>query len=366
MRIAHVAAPAAFGGLESVVAALAAGTASAGHEVTVVLVLEPGVAVPLWAEALEDRSVRVRPLHLPARAYVRERREVRALLGSERVQVVHTHGFRPDVLHGGVARSLRIPVVSTAHGFASTDGIGRIYEWLQVGAWRRFDAVVAVSRPLQGDLAKAGVPARSLEFIPNGLGDDAAPRATRQEARQLLGLPEDAAVIGWVGRLSPEKDPLAMLEAFASVKNERAWLCMIGDGPLLEACREASATPRLRDRVLLAGGRPSASRLFAAFDVLALSSRTEGTPMVILEAATARLPVISTAVGGVPDLLGDGAGWLVPAGAPAALAEAIDDALRQRPEAKSRAEALSARLVASSSSWVAQYIALYERLLANR
>ena len=95
---------------------------------------------------------------MPGRAYLRERAAIARLLREVRPDVVHTHGYRPDVLDAGVARGQGIAVVTTVHGFTGGGWKNRVYEWLQCRAFRRFDAVVAVSRPLVGLLERRGHP----------------------------------------------------------------------------------------------------------------------------------------------------------------------------------------------------------------
>src|SRR5437879_12795654 len=92
------------------------------------------------------------------RAYWRERRAVAALCRRIRPDVIHTHGYRPDVVDASVARRLGIPVVTTVHGFTGGGWKNRCYEWLQRRAFRRCDAVVAVCRTLVVGLARGGVP----------------------------------------------------------------------------------------------------------------------------------------------------------------------------------------------------------------
>ena len=361
--IVHLTSPAQFGGLERVVSGLCRETVARGHRVVLIATLSPGDPVPPWAEALREAGVVVEPLHLSSRAYARERRTVRGLLRRHGAQVVHTHGYRPDALHVGMVKSLGLPIVSTAHGFSATRFKGKVYEWFQKRAWRRFDAVVAVSQPLVEAIARAGVPRERIVLIRNGLSQGASAAVTRGEARARLGLPEATAVLGWVGRLSEEKDPQLAIEAFALLAAGSARLCMIGAGPQAEECRAQVARLGLGDRVTLAGAVPDAGPLLSAFDALVLSSRTEGTPMVILEAAAAGVAVVSTAVGGVPDLLGDDAGWLVPAGDAEALASAMGAALGDGAERIRRAERLRARLATDAGSdWVEQYLELYRRL----
>lgn len=366
MTIAHVTAPAAFGGLERVVVGLCREMAERGHRVVLILTLSPLDGTPVWAEELRAANVTVECLRLSGRSYLAEWRAVRALLRLHRVDLVHTHGYRADVVNGAAARREGCRLVSTAHGFASTGGRGKLYEWLQMRAWRRFDAVVAVSQPLRALLMAAGVPQASLHFIRNGLIASGSARLDRTQARERLGLPQEGTVIGWVGRLSEEKAPALAVEAIARCSDPRTLLCIVGTGPLLEACRARSLALGVGDRVRFAGAVADASKLFDAFDALVLSSRTEGTPMVVLEAAAAGVAVVSTAVGGVPDLLGDERGWLVPAGDSVALGHAIEAATADRHESRRRAQRLRTFLESGvDSDWVTQYLGLYRSLLAG-
>lgn len=363
MNILHVTAPAAFGGLERVVEGLARGSALLGHRVQVAMVLSPNAPVPAWRETLEAAGVRTVPLHLPVRAYLAERRAVGKLAREFGTDVMHTHGYRSDVLHLGVARRLGVPILSTAHGFASrTPGYSR-NERLQVWAWRRFDAVVAVSEPLRAQLNAFRVPADRLHLIRNGITGGSVPFA-RSDARRRLALPAVGGVIGWVGRLSDEKHPLLAIESFAMLNDPTATLCVIGDGPLREACSARARALGVAARVVFAGPQADAAPLISAFDVLLLSSRTEGTPMVVLEAAVAAVPVVSTAVGGVPALIGEAGGWLASSGDASALAGALRSAFGDQAERLRRGAALRAavQLRAAADDWVEQYASLYERV----
>lgn len=118
LTILHLTAPGPVGGLERVVAALAAGQRNLGHRVHVATVLGPGESTshPLVAE-LRAAGVTVEPIEVAGRAYLRERAAIAALCRRIAPNIAHTHGYRTDVIHSGVARRLGIPLVSTVHGF---------------------------------------------------------------------------------------------------------------------------------------------------------------------------------------------------------------------------------------------------------
>src|SRR3989442_4901592 len=117
MVIVHLVAPAAFGGLETVVQMLGRGLRGLGHDVHGRAVVAGGERADPFLAPLAEAGVSTRTLAVPGRAYLRERAAVAQALRQLRPDVVHTHGYRPDVLDAGVARRLRIPTVTTVHGF---------------------------------------------------------------------------------------------------------------------------------------------------------------------------------------------------------------------------------------------------------
>lgn len=365
MRVAHVAAPGAFGGLERVLAGLAKAQVDRGHEVMVVALLSPQAMVPPFLRALQASGVRMEAHHVGDRSYIRERTIVRQLLRDASTQIVHTHGYRPDVLHLGVAHGLGIPIVSTAHGFTGSKRGLRLNERLQVLAWKRFDRVVAVSRPLESHLLRLGVPRKVLAHIRNGYVPS-PDLLNRQEARAALDVPSNVTLVGWVGRMSAEKDPLLAVDAISASGLEELHLCLLGDGPLRGAVEARARALGITHRVHVAGARPEAARYFAAFDAFMLSSITEGTPMTVIEAAMAAVPIISTAVGGVPDLVGSEAA-LVPHGNATALGAALRAVLAERELALGRARGLQERLLRedAAADWVGAYESIYQEALTR-
>ncbi len=363
MVILHVVAPAEVGGLERVVQALAIGHHERGHEVAVAAVLEQnGLEHPFLAP-LRRAGTGVYPILLPPRRYLRERSWIRSLCRRIGPDVLHTHGYRCDVVDAGSARSLGIAAVTTVHGFTGGGTKNRLYEWLQQRAFRQFDAVVAVSQAQVEVLARARVPRQRIHVLPNAWSGTSGV-LPREAARRELGVPNERFHIGWVGRLSQEKGLDVLIEACAHLADLPLMISVLGDGrehPRLVAQVRALG---LDGRVQWLGTVSDAGRLFRAFDVFVLSSRTEGTPIVLFEAMAVGTPIVATAVGGVPDVVSSAEALLVPPDDPPSLTDAIR-AVRDAPEAASgRAAAAQCRLAVEFrvEPWLKRYEVLYQEI----
>ena len=366
MVILHVAAPAWVGGLESVLYALAAGHRRADHQVCVISVVAPAEAEHPLHEALRRADVDVVPVVAGTGRYTRERAAVGAECTARGVEIVHTHGYRPDVVDAPVARKLGIPTVTTVHGFTGGGIKNHFYEWLQRRSCKGFDAVVTVSRPLADRLARDGVPRQRLHVVPNCLASRVP--VGRSQARRSLGLPEDGFIVGWVGRLSREKGPDVLLLAFARLAELPIDLSIIGSGRLDRDLRAAARSAGVADRVTWHGAVPGADRLLTAFDCLVLSSRSEGVPMVLLEAMGAGVPVVATRVGGILDVVSEGEAMLVPPEDNHMLAEAIRTVFSEPERAHRKAAAARARVESEFAlePWLARYEQVYRQAVATR
>jgi glycosyltransferase involved in cell wall biosynthesis len=196
----------------------------------------------------------------------------------------------------------------------------------------------------------------------------AAPVLSREDARASLGVSAEGLRVGWVGRLTAEKGPDVMVEAAARLTDPRAAVSMLGVGAERERLGARARDLGLGDRLTFHGIVPRAARLMRAFDVLALSSRTEGTPIVLFEALAAGVPVVATSVGGVPDVVSPGEALLVPPDDPAALADAIRRVVSDPAAAAARARAGAARLAAAFGvePWLDAYEEIYRQVAADR
>lgn len=363
MRILHFLAPGAVGGLERVVQLLAHGQARAGDDVHVAAVLDEGSEGHPLLDTLAAGGVTTHAFVISSRGYWREWAAIGELCNRLRPAVAHTHGYRPDVVDAAAARHAAIPTVTTVHGLTGGDWKNRLYQRLQRRAHRRFDAVIAVSRPLADQLIRDRVAAGRVHLVQNAWQETTAP-LDRLAARHELGVCEDGVVIGWVGRLSAEKGADVLLDTLAHLTDLPVSVSLIGNGSEQRALAARAQHLGVEGRVRWHGVVPDAARCFAAFDIFVLSSRTEGTPIVLFEAMAAGVPIVATRVGGVPDVLSSAEATLVPSDDPMALAAAIRAIYGDPVGARERAHRARARLDSHFAlpPWLDRYDAIYRRV----
>jgi len=363
-RVLHVLAPAREGGLEQVVAMMTAGQTRNGVHVAVVLTPGDSDGHPFILR-LEALGVPVTRMVVRARSYVKEYRLLGALIERVKPQLIHTHGYRADVIAGAVARAHHIPTVSTVHGFIGGRRRYRLYEQIQCLALRRADAVIAVSKPLAEHLADVGISQDKIHCVRNAF-TPLVTTLTRSTARDRLGISPDALVVGWVGRLSREKGADVMLDALA--QSDASWdLSIIGDGPERDALQHKAEKLGITSRITWHGLVENAGSLLTAFDAFVLSSRTEGTPITLFEAMYACVPIVATRVGGVPDVVSSSHAILVPSEQPRMIARALAEVGSEPTAAARRSGLAHERLLQSfgTTEWLDAIDVVYRAARTN-
>jgi glycosyltransferase involved in cell wall biosynthesis len=312
------------GGAEQHVVDVARALSSRGWQVTVAcsVVSRPPAAGLRTAAALERDGVRVVPL---ARRLVKRRYSgqyaagIQRLLLRERFDVVHAHIYASAAAAAVAVQATGTPLVVTEHTEAPWRGPrARV---VSRRTYAQASAIIAVSTAIRDLLTSHyGVePAKARIVLP--VGDLALPH-TRSSPADGVGPP----VIGFIGRLCPEKGVDVLLHAFAPVLRRfpAARALIVGDGPQHDDLRSLAASLGIAGPVTFAGHREDIADLLPSFRVLVVPSRSDGTPLVIHEAMLAGVPVIGSNVGGIPDRLrGGDLGTLVPPGDADALAGAL-------------------------------------------
>lgn len=230
-----------------------------------------------------------------------------------------------------VADLLGVPAVIKLHGsdmnvVARWPGPRRCLKW----ALPRAERIVAVSGPLREAALALGVQPEHIDVVPNGVDRQSFQPRDRQEARQALGLPLEGPLLLYVGHVTEAKGAFDLVRAFASLRQREngARLVLVGDGAGLEACQNL-ARELGGDAVSFVGAQPhdQIPTWLAACDLLALPSWNEGMPNVVLEALASGRRVVATRVGGIPEVVSDELGILVPPRDVPALAQALETAL---------------------------------------
>ena len=294
------------------------------------------------------------------------------LLRQLRPAVLHTYNFA-CAEYAAPAWLAGVPVrVHAEHGRDASDpqGLNRKHNFLRRALVPFIDRYVPVSHDLHRWLKDVvGIPAPKAELIMNGV--DTVRFAPQLPAAATPWAGEDVFVIGTVGRLQDVKDQASLIEAFALLcvrrpeQRARLRLAIVGDGPLREKLAQKARDAGVAELVWFPGARNDIPELMRSFDVFALSSIAEGTPVTLLEAMACGLPVVATKVGGIPEVVQDGVnGALVPASNPQALAEALE--LYAADPARVGVHGAAARLNIerhySVAAMVGAYTALYDRL----
>jgi len=357
--IVHVLSSFGVGGQERVALDLAILQKRRGHQVSVISLAPPpdGAMADEFREhgitvdRVEKRGEGIDPTLVPRLA-----KAMRRL----RAEVVHTHNPLPLIYGAPAARLAGAAAIHTKHG---RNPAGRANRLLRRVAAQLAHAFVAVSETTAEQAREQhDAPRSRMHTIANGIRLDRyhPDIEARAAARVELGL-GDAWVVGHVGRLDSYKNQTMLVRAMARLLSSRVRLVIVGDGPAraeVEAAVAALPEPRW---VVMTGRRMDVPRLMPAFDVFAMSSQTEGLPLVVPEAMAAGLPIVTTAVGGIPTVVEEGeTGLLVPVDETAlhrALAALVAD-----PE-RARAMGARAREVAlerySADRMVDAYLELY-------
>ncbi|MDQ7857899.1 MAG: glycosyltransferase [Armatimonadota bacterium] len=378
MRVCHIITRLNVGGPARVLAALVPRLSRLGIDQAVIHGTEgPGEGrLPLDGVAtfhLPRLQRAVRPL-----ADARAAWELLRLLRHIRPDVVHTRMAKAGALGRLAAGLVPVPVVvHTFHGHVLKGYFSPPAERALVGIERALarwsDTLVAVSDRVRDELVTLGLgTAQRWQVIPDGYELDplASSRLPAVEARRRLGLPERGPIVGIAGRLVPIKDHRTFLAVAVQVADAEpsATFVVAGDGPQ-RTMLEAEVRSGLRDRVRFLGWCGDIEALYRALDVIVLTSRNEGTPAALIEAAAAGVPAVATGVGGVPEVVLDGeTGFLVPPGAPQAAVRRIIELLRAPSSRARMGERARAHVLErfGADRCAAAHAALYERLLASR
>lgn len=269
--------------------------------------VEQGALDPLGEEALKRGF---KTVQLPALSPVNPSAVLSVVrsLRQNKVDILCTHGYKPNVLGFFAAKLRGIPTIAISRGWTWETPKIRFYEALDRRFLRYVDHVVAVSAGQREKILYCGVPQGKVSVIHNAINLEEISSPPVPSLRQQLGLPEVAMIVASAGRLSPEKNYAGMVETAAMVvrQNPMVYFIIFGEGFLRSELTGKIAAAGLEGRFLLPGFRTDLQSVMNEIDIFMLPSLTEGLPNVVLEAFAARKPVMATRVGGTPEVVQDG------------------------------------------------------------
>ncbi len=282
--------------------------------------------------------------------------QLRRVYARRAPDIVETHMIKSHLLVRLAGLARRGPWVAFHHGYTTTDLKMRLYNQINRLTLPSATRVATVCGPFARQLERAGVRAERI-FVRHSSVAAADARARDDDGRGLRarrGVDEGERVILSVGRLSREKGHADLLRALSHLAGLSSGLkfkaVVVGDGPEREGLEAEAAAPGLKGRVVFAGHSDDVRPFYAAADCMALPSHSEGSPLALLEAMAAGLPVVATAVGGVPEVATDGeTALLVPARDARAFASALARVLSDGALARTLAANASARVASDFS-----------------
>ncbi|MBN1871087.1 MAG: DUF3473 domain-containing protein [Candidatus Omnitrophica bacterium] len=235
------------------------------------------------------------------------------LVKKEKMQIIHTHGYKGSFYGLIVSKIAKVPIVTTLHGWTGEDRKVRFYDWLDKRLLKRMDHVVSVSPQIYQHVQKMVINNGKVSFVPNSVDMDRFnPNTRERDIRKEFGLGK-AFVIGAVGRLSVEKGHKYLLEAFRRICNvqQNVKLLIVGDGEENAYLKQRAREMRMEDNVVFAGFQKEMVPIYKSMDIFVLPSLKEGIPISLLEAMSMKVPVIASDVGGVSYVISNDDGILV-------------------------------------------------------
>jgi len=263
-----------------------------------------------FSHEAEERGI---PLTVFDCGFMSAYKKTSAMIKSGGYDLVHCHGSRANLMGSMLKKSFDIPFISTVHSDYKLDYLGRpaakmTYGVLNARSLRKMDYHVCVSDKMRDTLIERGFEPNNMFAIYNGV-DFSVPviKTDRSEWFKSVGcdFKPDDIVVGIAARLDPVKDVATTVRGFARAaeKCEKLRLLIAGDGQEMEMLRALAEKLGISDRAFFAGWLNDMTGFFSAVDINVISSISETFPYAVTEAARAKIPTVSSRVGGVPKLI---------------------------------------------------------------
>jgi glycosyltransferase involved in cell wall biosynthesis len=266
--------------------------------------------------------------------------------------VYHAHGIKA-VLYGFLSKAYAQTYIATHHGKTSHTSIVRIYEKIEDFILKRTNATIAVSEKMQKDLKKSGIDINSVDLVNNPLAIIPSVN-NRKSCKKTTFL--------FVGRLSPEKGVSDFLKALALLPSHHEYTFhIVGSGQEEKSLKSEVIELDLIDKVIFEGFQDDVTKFYNESDCLVMPSHREGLPMTLIEACASSLPIIASNVGGIPQLVDDKNGILVPPNNPIQIKRAIENFIEHKAHFLKEAniKSLEIKEYYSPKKWAKKTLDLY-------
>ena len=255
--------------------------------------------------------------------------QIKHLIVREKIDIIHTHEVRSDVIGLIAGKMSGVPVMTTLHGWIQNGFKGKLFTKLDQVILRFFDHVITVSGKMKEEVLRFGLSQERVTVLHNALVIENFRRNQEDGSfRQEIGVGDKTLLAGNIGRLSPEKGQADFIRAAAEILKhcKNAKFALIGSGSDETYLKELVDELNIRDSVIFTGYRNDMLQVYNSLDIVVQSSRTEGMPNVVLEALAMEVPVIATDVGGTSEAVKDNdTGVLISPGNPEEIAAKISE-----------------------------------------
>ena len=275
--------------------------------------------------AFKDLGLPAHELSMSGRFDIRVIRSLVKLIRERNIDILHSHGYKSDILGILAAKIAGIKSISTPHGFEKTDD-WKLHQFIRLGCrtFRYFDYVVPLSQELCSDVRRLGVPEKKIVYIRNGV--DLSPITFRlpSEYRTSSNQAEQTRTVGFIGQLIGRKNVSDLLDVFNVIAEEfpEVKLVLLGDGDSRAAYEDYASQLPSRERIHFAGFQNNPLEHLATFDLFVMTSTLEGIPRCLMESMAMGVPVAAYDIPGVDQLIEHGnTGLLAPLGDKDALVE---------------------------------------------
>lgn len=372
IRVLQFITPAGFYGAERWVIALA-NNADPDRMLCDLAVTEEGGAQDLSvAEYYPEHAGEVHYLPMRGRFDARVVSRLVRIIRERKIDVIHTHGYKSDILGWLAAKKAGIRCVSTPHGFPCNAGL-KLALFTRIGIYmlRKFDAVAPLSEELVEDMARFRVPETRTHFIRNGVDISDIDQTTASIMQPQRNTSGEVRTIGFIGQMIPRKGLADLLQVFDKLyqQDPALRLELLGDGSQREELERIASSLPSSKAIQFMGFRADRLERLVQFDLFVMTSSLEGIPRCLMEALALRVPVVAYDIPGVDQLVENGkTGFLAPLGDIEALTRQCQKILDDPILAKELGEAGRLKIEArySAARMAYEYEKLFHRILTGR